>query len=129
MNLTKNQSTEGGLTMGHCNTIMYQLQTLVPRHHFENLTKQYLGNRYMKSFSCWNQFAIMLYAQAGGKDSLRDLQNTSLAQEPKLYHLGIKSVRRSTLADANQTRDYRIYENLFYKILDHCKSVTPKHIT
>jgi hypothetical protein len=69
----------------------------------------------------------MLYAQVKGCDSLRDIQNGFAAQSYKLYHLGLPSVKRSTLADANQTRDYRIYEKLFYKLLERCKNITPMH--
>lgn len=111
----------------HYSTIMSQLQTFVPRHHFENLVWSHFGDRYVKSFTCWNQFTVMLYAQASGKDSLRDIQNSIAAQSHKLYHIGLQSVKRSTLADANQTRDYHIYEQLFYKILERCKNITPKH--
>jgi hypothetical protein len=70
---------------------------------------------------------VMLYAQASGKDSLRDIQNSLAAHEHKLYHLGLKSVRRSTLCDANNKRDYRIYETLFYEMVKRCKDITPKH--
>ena len=111
----------------HYNTIMSQLQTFIPRHHFETLTKNYFGDRYVKKFTCWNQFTTMLYAQVKGCDSLRDIQNGFAAQSYKLYHLGLPLVKRSTLADANQTRDYRIYEKLFYKLLERCKDITPKH--
>ena len=113
--------------MAHYNTIMNQLLTLIPRHQFETLVKSHSGDRYVKHFNCWNQFTVMLYAQASSKDSLRDIQNGLTAQQNKLYHLGLKSIRRSTLADANQTRDYHIYEHLFYKILERCKDITPKH--
>jgi len=68
-----------------------------------------------------------LYAQIKGCDSLRDIQNSFATQFHKLYHLGLTSVKRSTLADANQTRDYKIYEKLFYKLLEKCKDITPKH--
>ena len=112
--------------MGHYNTIMQQLQAHISRHDFEILTKEHLGNRYVKSFDSWNQFTVMLYAQASGKDSLRDIQNSLMSQQHKLYHLGLKSVHRSTLADANQTRDYRIYEELFYLLLNRFKGITPK---
>ena len=70
---------------------------------------------------------VLLYAQASGKDSLRDIQHSLLSQIHKLYHLGVKSVRRSTLADANKNRNYQIYEHLFYELLKRCKSITPKH--
>lgn len=111
----------------HYNTIMSQLQTFVPRHHFQNLVESYKGDLYVKNFTCWNQFTVMLYAQVSSKDSLRDIENSIEAQSHKLYHIGLQSVKRSTLADANQTRDYNIYEQLFYKILDRCKDITPKH--
>ena len=111
----------------HYNTIMNQLQTFFPRHQFENLVNRYSGNRYVKNFSCWNQFTVMLYAQSSGKDSLRDIQDSFLAQESKMYHLGLNKVRRSTLADANQTRSYAIYEDLFYQMVERCKSITPRH--
>lgn len=113
--------------MGNYITIMSQLQNLTPRYQIENLTNQYLGNRYVKSFTCWNQYTVMLYAQASGKDSLRDIQNSLATHEHKFYHLGLKSVRRSTLCDANNKRDYRIYESLFYETVKRCKDITPKH--
>lgn len=106
---------------------MSQLQTFVPRHHFETLVQSHFGNRYVKKFTCWNQFTTMLYAQVSGKDSLRDIQNSLTAQYHKLYHIGLQSVKKSTLADANQTRNYSIYENLFYKLSERCKNITPKH--
>lgn len=111
----------------HYNTIMNQLQTLIPRHEFEKTVRSVAGNRYVKYFTCWQQFTVMLFAQITGKDSLRDIHNTFLAHTRKLYHIGLKAVKRSTLADANRKRDYHIYETLFYKVLEHCKSVTPKH--
>jgi hypothetical protein len=111
----------------HYNTIMSQLQTFIPRHSFETLSERYSCDRYVKSFTSWNQFTVMLYAQISGKDSLRDIQNSLTAQSYKLYHIGLPSVKRSTLADANQTRSYFIYEQLFYKILQRCRNVTPKH--
>jgi hypothetical protein len=106
---------------------MYQMQTLVGRHQFESIVKSMNGNRYVKYFTCWQQFTVMLFAQISGKDSLREMQNAFLAQADKLYHLGLKSVKRSTLSDANKKRDYGIYQQLFYKILGHCRSITPKH--
>jgi len=106
---------------------MYQMQTLVGRHQFEGIVKSMNGNRYVKYFTCWQQFTVMLFAQISGKDSLREMQNAFLAQADKLYHLGLKAVKRSTLSDANKKRDYGIYQQLFYKILEHCRSITPKH--
>lgn len=112
--------------MGYYNTIMHQLLTLIPRGQFDSLTRTYSGNHYVKHFTCWNQFSAMLYSHSSGKDSLRDIQNSLAVQQHKLYHLGIKSVRRSTLADANKNRPYQIYEGLFHAILKRCRSLTPE---
>jgi hypothetical protein len=106
---------------------MNQLQTFIPRHQFENLVSRFSGDRYVKSFTCWKQLTVMLYAQASGKDSLRDIVNAFLAQSGKLYHVGLDIVRRSTLSEANQKRDYHMYEGLFYALLQRCQDITPKH--
>lgn len=111
----------------HSNTIMNQLLTLIPRHQFDQAVSEYSGNRYIKKFSTWNQLTTLLYAQASGKNSLRDIQTALGTQEPKLYHLGLPAVKRSTLADANAQRDYRIMEKLFYHLLGRCQQIAPKH--
>ncbi len=113
--------------MSHNNTIFNQLLQLIPRHEFESLVGQYSGDRYVKEFTCYNQFTTLLYGQIKGRDSLRDIVTGLNAQRGKLYHLGIKSVARSTLADANNNRDWRIFEGLFYRLLEHCRKLTPEH--
>jgi hypothetical protein len=69
----------------------------------------------------------LLYAQVRAKDSLRDIQTSLSAQSDRWYHVGLKAIKRSTLSDANNSRDARIYEEFFYKLLDRCKDITPKH--
>lgn len=114
--------------MSHYNTIMHQVLSLVPRHDFDKQVAALDTDRYVKTFTTWNQFSTMLYAQAGGKQSLRDIQNGVAAQGAKFYHLGLpEGVKRSTLADANKNRSYVVFENLFYTILSRCKDITPKH--
>ena len=114
--------------MSHYNTIMHQLLTLVPRHQFDKLAAGLDTDRYVKTFTTWNQFSTLLYAQAGGKQSLRDIQNGLEAQGGKLYHLGLpEGVKRSTLSDANKNRTCAFFENLFYAMVERCKDVTPKH--
>jgi hypothetical protein len=82
----------------------------------------------VKRFSTWNQLTTLLYAQASGKTSLRDIHNGLAAQASRGYHLGMSGpVPRSTLADANTKRDWRVYESLFYSMLARCKNLTPKH--
>lgn len=57
----------------HYTTILNQLQDMIPRYQFETLTKQHEGDAYVKKFTCWHQLTVLLYAQASGKDSLRDI--------------------------------------------------------
>ena len=114
--------------MSHYNTIMQQLLTLIPRHHFDRQVAALDADRYVKTFTTWNQFTTLLYAQAGSKQSLRDIQNGIAAQGSKLYHIGLPDgVKRSTLSDANKNRPCAIFEKMFYALLERCKDITPKH--
>ena len=113
--------------MAHYTTIMNELLNLIPRHRFETIVSNHGGNRYVKRFDCWNQFTVLLYAQSSGKDSLRDIEQAFMVNSNRLYHLGLPAIKRSTLADANTNRNYCIYENLFYRFLERCKDITPKH--
>jgi len=113
--------------VSHYNTILHQLLTLIPRHHFDRLVEDLDGDRYVKTFSTWNQLTTLLYAQASGKDSLREIVNGLAAHGSRSYHLGLAgAVTRSTLADANANRDWRIYEGLFYKLLERCRALAPR---
>lgn len=113
--------------MSHFNTIYNQLLHLIPRHQFENLVKRYDGDRYVKYYTCWQQLMTLLYAQIRGKDSLRDIVTSLNAQNSRWYHIGLKDVKRSTVSDANNQRDFSIYEELFYCLFQRCKDITPKH--
>jgi hypothetical protein len=107
---------------------MHQLLTLIPRHHFEKRVADLDIDRYVKTFTTWKQFTVMLYAQSSGKQSLRDIQNALAAQGTKTYHLGLPNgVKKSTLAEANKNRSYSVFEDLFYCLLSRCKNITPKH--
>ena len=99
----------------------------MPRHEFEKLVKQHESNRYVKKFTSWNQLITMIYAQASGKQSLRDIQQALEANSNRLYHLGLPPIKRSTLSDANTNRSYKVFEGLFYKLLGRCQDVAPKH--
>lgn len=114
--------------MAHYNTILHELLKLIPRHHFDNRVRELQGDRYVKKFSTWNQLTVLLYAQAGGKTSLRDIQNALASQVNHLYHLGLPDhIAKSTLADANENRDYRIYEDLFNRLKERCQAMAPRH--
>ena len=85
----------------------------VPMHTFRRCVARYDGNRYKKTFSCLDQYLCMAFAQLTYRESLRDIEACLRAQKDKLYHMGIRgSVSRSTLADANQRQDWRIYADL-----------------
>lgn len=113
--------------MSHYNTILNQVMQLIPRHQFETVVNNHSGDRYVKRFNCWNQLTTLLYAQASGKESLREIEQGLAVNDARLYHLGLPMIKRSTLADANQTRSYKIFESVFYKLLERCQSLTPKH--
>lgn len=110
--------------MNYTNTIFNQLLELLPRNRFEQFVGQHKADRYVKKMSCWNQFGIMFYAQAKGKESLREIEKSLGTRPEKLYHLGINSIARSTIAEANRDRPYRIYESLFYELLKVCKELS-----
>ncbi|MBF0569081.1 MAG: DUF4372 domain-containing protein [Nitrospirae bacterium] len=79
--------------MGHYNMIYNQLLQLIPRHQFETLAERYGANKYVKYFTCWQQFMTMLYGQLRGKDSLRDIETSLRSQSSRWYHIGLKDVK------------------------------------
>jgi hypothetical protein len=109
------------------NTIMTELLKIIPRYEFDKLEKQYNSNYYTKYFTGWQQLLVLLFAQAGNKDSLREIETSLKVHHRKWYHIGLKNIKRSTLSDNMNKRPFEIYQGLFYKLLEHCKSVTPKH--
>ncbi len=113
--------------MRQANTILSELLRIFPRYEFEKLEKQYKGNYYTKYFTGWQQLMVLLFAQVGGQDSLREIETSLTVHQPKWYHLGLKGIKRSTLSDAMYHRSYKIFEGVFYKLLEKCKSLTPKH--
>jgi len=103
--------------MNQGKTIFAQLMDFVPAYEFRKCVDQYNGNRKVISFSCWDQYLCMAFAQLTYRESLRDIQVCLRATQSRLYHLGIRGrVSRNTLAHANQTRDWRIYAD-FAQIL------------
>ena len=90
--------------------VFSQFLDLLPRYEFQHFVNKYQGDYRTKQFKCWNQLACMIFAHIRQEDSLRDIDIALNAHSKKLYHIGIKQCPRSTLADANERRDYRIYE-------------------
>jgi len=91
-------------------TIFAQLMDFMPAYEFRKCVARYNGNRKVISFSCWDQYLCMAFAQLTYRESLRDIQACLRATQSRLYHLGIRGqVSRNTLANANQNRNWRIY--------------------
>jgi hypothetical protein len=98
--------------VSHLNTIFNQLLFLVPRHEFEKSVSRSSVDRYVKYFSCWQQFIVLLYTQIRKKESLRDITSSLRTQNHKWYHIGLTNICRSTLSDANSKRSFQVFENL-----------------
>lgn len=90
--------------------VFSQVMGHLPKHIFRRCVDRYHGNHQIKSFTCRDQYNCMAFAQLTFRESLRDIETCLRAQQSKLYHMGIRGrVSRSTLADANKKRDWRIY--------------------
>ena len=90
--------------------VFAQLLDLLPMHEFNRCVRRYRGNFHCRSLRCYDQFLCLAFAQLTYRESLRDIETCLEAMEKKLYHAGLRgSVARSTLADANERRDWRIY--------------------
>src|ERR1700747_3108932 len=101
----------GGVFSGK--TIFSQVIEFIHPQQFRRCVARYRGNYKVKAFSCWDQFLCMAFAQLTFRESLRDIEDCLAARFAQLYHLGFRSrVCRSTLADANEVRDWRIYADL-----------------
>jgi len=105
--------------VNHGKTVFSQIMDLLPKNKFRQCVNRYKGNYRVRSFTCFDQFLCMAFAQLTYRESLRDIECCLRAFEQKLYHMGIRGkVSKSTLADANEKRDWRIYSD-FAQILIH----------
>lgn len=110
--------------MNQGQTVFSQIMSHLPKHSFRKFVNKYNGNYKVRFFSCWEQFLVMSFAQLTYRESLRDIEGCLRAMQHKLYHLGIKSrISRSTLADANENRDWRIYSDFAYMLIDIAKEL------
>ena len=104
--------------MANKSYVFAQFLILLSRYEFQRVVNKYQGDYRTKNFKCWDQMACMVLAHIRQENSLRDIDIVLNAHANKLYHIGIKQCPKSTLADANERRDYRIYEE-FAKSLMH----------
>ena len=109
--------------------VFAQLVEFLDCFKFRRIVAKYQGDRYIKSFSCWNQLLVMMFGQLSNREGLRDLIVALEAHWRKLYHLGMgKSVTRSNLAKANEQRDYRIFEDFAYHLVAEARSKSTEKI-
>lgn len=104
--------------------VFAQLIKLIHWQSFARHVNRYKGNARVREFTCWHQFLCMSFGQLTHRESLRDLVTCLNAHQEKLYHLGLShGVKRSTLADANESRDYRIYMDLGMSLIKKARKL------
>jgi transposase len=101
-----------------------QLMELLPRREFNRIVTQYHGNVRCRGFTCRDQFLCMAFAQLTYRESLRDIETCLRSLQPKLYHAGFRGrISRSTLSDANHTRDWRIYHDYAQVLITRARAL------
>ena len=104
--------------MNQGSTIFSQILAFADYEDFRSGVRRYGGDRGTRRLSCWEQFLAMAFAQLTHRESLRDIEVSLAAHRDKLYHSGFRNpVRRSTLSDANETRDWRIYADFAHRLI------------
>ena len=103
--------------------VFAQLIEFLDNNKFRHLVDKYDGNRYVKHFTCWNQLLAMMFGQLSNRESLRDLIVAFEAHRAKQYHLGLgrKPIAKTTFASANQNRDYRIFEDFAFYMMEQAR--------
>lgn len=98
--------------------VFNQIMSFVPRYLFDRCVEKFQGDHRIRVLSCWQQFLVMAFGQLGKRESLRDICVCFEAHQGKLYHLGFTgNIRRITLRDANENRNYRIHEDFAHVLI------------
>ena len=112
--------------MNHGRTVFAQLMSFISHDDFRRCVDPYQGNSKIRTFTCWNQFLAMAFAQLTWRESLRDIEVCLHAHRHQLYHCGITApVKRATLADANEQRDWRIYADFAHHLIARARPLYP----
>ena len=113
--------------MYSANLVFSQLMAHFPKYEFNKCVDRYRGNHRVREFSCWDQFLCMAFAQLTSRPSLRSTVNVLQARQNKLYHMGFRcQISLSTLADANEARDWRIYADYAQVLINIAKDICRK---
>lgn len=113
--------------MAYHNTVLAQILKMLPRHGFEKLANHHDGRRRSDALSRWSQFVALCVGHLGGRTSLRDIEASLKAQSQHRYHLASQPISRSALGRANESLDYRFYEDLFTSLYQRCTQHAPRH--
>jgi len=110
--------------MNQGKTIFSQLMDFIPLYEFRKCVDRYNGNYRTRTFTCWDQFLCMAFAQLTYRESLRDIEACLRAMKDRLYHMGIRGkVSRNTLAVANEKRDWRIYADFAQTLINEARQL------
>lgn len=102
--------------------VFSQLLSFLDPFVFLRISKKYCGDKYVKTFSCWNQLAVIMFGQLSNRESLRDLVLATQAHANKAFRLGFgKAVTKSNLSKANNNRDYRIFAEFAYRVMSEAR--------
>jgi hypothetical protein len=103
--------------------VFSQITAFLDRNHFNYLARKYGGDKYVKHLTCWNQLLALMFGQLSNRESLRDLIVALEAHQSKCFHLGLgrKPIAKTTLATANQNRDYRIFEEFAFYMMTQAR--------
>ncbi len=113
-----------GMIMNAGKTLFAQLMDFLPWSTFNRYVARYGGDKGVRTLTCAEQFRVMAFAQLTYRESLRDIEVSLSAQASKLYHMGFREpVRRSTLADANESRDWRIYADFAARLIIQARAL------
>ena len=113
--------------MAHCNTILQQITSFIPRHVFDYHADIHHQGQKFRSYNRWSQFMALLIGQLSGRKSLRDIIHNLKAKNNRLYHLGMKPTSRATLARVNERQPAGLYQVIFGQLLAKCQKVAPGH--
>ena len=115
------------LDLAHHNTLLTQLLSLIPGHIFQLLEDQHRCGRSSRRFGFKQQFVVMAFIHLAVRTSLRDGLRALTAAGRRLYHLGLRSIARSTVADANRDRPVAFFKELFERMYQRCLTKAPGH--
>ena len=104
--------------------VFSQLTSKLDRSRFNDIVRKYQGDKYVKHFTCWNQLLALMFGQLSNRESLRDVVVALEAHHSKRYHLGMgrEPIAKTTFATANQNRDYRIFEEFAFFMMEEARS-------